>query len=50
MGTVTGAKENYLHYEDTGGTGRPLVLVHSWPRTASPGRTRSAHSPPPATG
>ena len=31
MGTVTGANENYLHYEDTGGTGRPVVLVHGWP-------------------
>ncbi|MEW1979534.1 alpha/beta hydrolase [Citricoccus sp. NPDC079358] len=31
MGTITGANENQLHYEDTGGTGRPVVLVHGWP-------------------
>ncbi|GAA3669995.1 alpha/beta hydrolase [Arthrobacter ginkgonis] len=31
MGTVTGANDNELHYEDTGGTGRPVVLIHGWP-------------------
>jgi len=23
-----------LHVEDTGGTGRPVVLIHGWPRSA----------------
>ena len=31
MGTITGADKNELHYEDTGGTGRPVVLIHGWP-------------------
>ncbi|WP_313817122.1 alpha/beta hydrolase [Citricoccus sp.] len=31
MGTITGANGNELHYEDTGGAGRPVVLVHGWP-------------------
>ncbi len=31
MSTVQGTSDNALHYEDTGGTGRPVVLIHGWP-------------------
>ena len=31
MAPVTGSSDNALHYEDTGGTGRPVVLIHGWP-------------------
>ncbi len=31
MPTLTTADNVTLHYTDTGGTGRPLVLVHGWP-------------------
>jgi len=31
MPQITGANDNALHYEDTGGTGRPVVLIHGWP-------------------
>lgn len=31
MPQTTGADGNTLNYEDTGGTGRPVVLIHGWP-------------------
>ncbi len=31
MPTVEGSSGNALHYEDSGGTGRPVVLIHGWP-------------------
>ena len=31
MTTITGSSDNALHYEDTGGSGRPVVLIHGWP-------------------
>lgn len=31
MPQITGANDNALNYEDTGGTGRPVVLIHGWP-------------------
>ena len=33
VGTVS-ADIVYLHIEDTGGSGRPVVLIHGWPLTA----------------
>ncbi|HXD29425.1 MAG TPA: alpha/beta hydrolase [Arthrobacter sp.] len=36
MPQTTGADGNALNYENTGGTGRPVVLIHGWPlNTAS---------------
>lgn len=29
--TTTGAQPIHLRYEDTGGSGRPIVLIHGWP-------------------
>jgi non-heme chloroperoxidase len=31
VASVTGTSDNVVHYEDTGGSGRPLVLIHGWP-------------------
>lgn len=31
MPQITGADGNTLNYEDTGGEGRPVVLIHGWP-------------------
>ncbi|GAA1365679.1 alpha/beta hydrolase [Arthrobacter rhombi] len=31
MPQTTGADGNTLNYEDTGGAGRPVVLIHGWP-------------------
>lgn len=31
IATVQGSSDNALHYEDTGGAGRPVVLIHGWP-------------------
>lgn len=31
MATIQGVSDNALHYEDTGGDGRPVVLIHGWP-------------------
>lgn len=31
MAVVQGSSGNSLHYEDTGGSGRPVVLIHGWP-------------------
>ncbi|WP_116953603.1 alpha/beta fold hydrolase [Jiangella endophytica] len=31
MATIRGATGNALYYEDSGGPGRPVVLIHGWP-------------------
>ena len=31
MPTTKGSSDVELHYEDTGGDGRPVVLIHGWP-------------------
>lgn len=31
MPTIRGASDNALYYEDTGGSGHPVVLIHGWP-------------------
>lgn len=32
--TIPGDTDLQLHYEDTGGDGRPVVLIHGWPLSA----------------
>lgn len=34
MPTNTVGSDVRIHYEDTGGTGRPVVLIHGWPLSA----------------
>ena len=30
-----------IHYEDTGGDGRPVVLIHGWPLSGASWSSRS---------
>lgn len=40
--TTSGDAPVRLHYTDTGGTGRPIVLVHGWPLTGESFRANEA--------
>lgn len=38
-----------IHYEDHGGDGRPVVLIHAWPVSGPPGRARCRRARTPGT-
>ncbi|MET4143597.1 hypothetical protein [Arthrobacter sp. UYCo732] len=42
-------KDTNLHVDDTGGPGRPVVLVHGWPLSGKRSRPRSLHFRTPVT-